>query len=63
MKRSNYSPPSFRAENNYRYYNDKALKRLIFIKRCRALDMNLKEIEEALIQLEKTAETKLLRCE
>lgn len=23
--------PSFRAENNYRYYNDEALKRLIFI--------------------------------
>ena len=44
--------PSFRAENNYRYYNDEALKRLIFIKRCRALDMNLKEIE-ALIELEK----------
>lgn len=44
--------PSFRAENNYRYYNDDALKRLIFIKRCRALDMNLKEIE-ALIELEK----------
>lgn len=44
--------PSFRAENNYRYYDDHALKRLIFIKRCRALSMSLKEIE-TLIALEK----------
>lgn len=44
--------PSFRAENNYRYYNQETLKRLILIKRCRALDMTLKEIE-TLIKLEK----------
>ena len=37
--------PSFRGDNNYRYYQDNALKRLIFIKRCRALDISLKEIE------------------
>ena len=43
--------PSFRADNNYRYYDDEALKRLIFIKRCRALDMSLKEIK-LLIELE-----------
>lgn len=43
--------PRFRAENNYRYYDDQALKRLIFIKRCRSLDLSLKEIE-TLIQLE-----------
>ena len=43
--------PSFRGENNYRYYQDDALKRLIFIKRCRALDISLKEIEY-LIELE-----------
>ena len=43
--------PSFRGENNYRYYQDDALKRLIFIKRCRALDISLKEIEN-LIELE-----------
>jgi DNA-binding transcriptional MerR regulator len=34
-----------------RYYQDDALKRLIFIKRCRALDISLKEIEY-LIELE-----------
>ena len=43
--------PSFRGENNYRYCQDDALKRLIFIKRCRALDISLKEIEY-LIELE-----------
>ena len=40
--------PSFRADNNYRYYDDEALKRLIFIKRCRALDMSLQEISQLL---------------
>ena len=48
--------PSFRAENNYRYYNDEALKRLIFIKRCRALDMTLHEITQL---LEKTQHPEL----
>lgn len=43
--------PTLRAENNYRYYDDDTLKRLIFIKRCRALDLSLKEIE-TLIALE-----------
>ncbi|MCO8046106.1 Cd(II)/Pb(II)-responsive transcriptional regulator [Acinetobacter bohemicus] len=43
--------PNFRASNQYRYYTEDALKRLIFIKRCRALGMSLKEIEH-LIQLE-----------
>ena len=47
--------PSFRADNNYRYYDDEALKRLIFIKRCRALDMSLKEIE-LLIELEQKSD-------
>ena len=51
-EKKNLIQPSFRAENNYRYYNDEALKRLILIKRCRALDMTLKEIE-TLIELEK----------
>ena len=36
---------SFRADNNYKYYDDETLKRLIFIKRCRALDMTLHEVE------------------
>lgn len=43
--------PSFRGSNNYRYYHDDALKRLTFIKRCRALDMSLKEIDY-LLELE-----------
>lgn len=47
--------PNFRASNQYRYYGEDALKRLIFIKRCRALGMSLKEIEY-LIQLEQNPE-------
>lgn len=43
--------PNFRANNSYRYYAEDSLKRLLFIKRCRALDMSLKEIE-TLIALE-----------
>ncbi|QXW27567.1 Cd(II)/Pb(II)-responsive transcriptional regulator [Acinetobacter johnsonii] len=43
--------PSFRGANNYRYYNDDALRKLVFIQRCRALDMTLKEIQR-LIELE-----------
>lgn len=50
-EKKNLLEPSFRRDNNYRYYQDEALKRLIFIKRCRALDISLKEIEY-LIQLE-----------
>jgi Cd(II)/Pb(II)-responsive transcriptional regulator len=47
--------PSFRADNNYRYYAEDALKRLQFIQRCRALDLSLKEIE-TLIALEQQPE-------
>ena len=43
--------PSFRADNNYRYYDENILKRIIFIKRCRSLDLSLNEIER-LIELE-----------
>ncbi len=50
-EKKNLLEPSLRGDNNYRYYQDEALKRLIFIKRCRALDISLKEIEY-LIQLE-----------
>ena len=41
---------SFRAENNYKYYDDEALKRLVFIKRCRSLDMTLHEIRQLIEQ-------------
>ncbi len=43
--------PNFRANNQYRYFDEHALKRLIFIKHCRDLGMSLKEIE-TLIALE-----------
>ncbi len=43
---------SFRADNNYKYYDDETLKRLIFIKRCRALDMTLHEVEVLLEQIQ-----------
>lgn len=43
---------SFRADNNYKYYDDEALKRLIFIKRCRSLDMTLHEITQLLEQIQ-----------
>lgn len=35
-----------RANNNYRYYDDRALQQLIFIRHCRELGMSLKEIQE-----------------
>ncbi len=38
--------PCFRGDNNYRYYDDDARQRLIFIKHCRALDMSLQEISQ-----------------
>lgn len=50
-EKKNLIRPTLRGDNNYRYYDDEALKRLIFIKRCRALDLSLKEIEH-LIELE-----------
>lgn len=50
-EKRNLVKPSFRADNNYRYYDENTLKRIIFIKRCRALDISLSEIEH-LIELE-----------
>lgn len=50
-EKKNLIEAPLRGENNYRYYDHEALKRLIFIKRCRALDLSLKEIE-TLIALE-----------
>ena len=54
-EKKGFIQPNFRASNQYRYYGEDALKRLLFIKRCRALDMSLKEIE-TLIQLEQNPE-------
>ena len=50
-EKKNLLQPSFRADNNYRYYGEEMFKRLTFIKRCRALDMSLNEIK-SLIELE-----------
>ncbi|MFW8589683.1 Cd(II)/Pb(II)-responsive transcriptional regulator [Glaciecola sp. 2405UD65-10] len=33
-----------RTQSNYRSYSDEALKQLLFIKQCRALDMTIEEI-------------------
>ena len=46
----------YRADNQYRYFDCQTLKRLFMIKRCRSLDMNLREIEQ-LIQLEQHPES------
>ena len=45
--------PSFRGANNYRYYDEKILNKLIFIKRCRALEISLNEITQ-LLELEQS---------
>jgi DNA-binding transcriptional MerR regulator len=45
--------PEFRANNQYRYFNESSLKRLLLIKRYRSLNIGLKEIEN-LIGLEHT---------
>lgn len=41
--------PPLRGANNYRYYSKETLKRLLFIQRCRALDLSLKEIETLIL--------------
>lgn len=61
-EKRNLVKPSFRADNNYRYYDENTLKRIIFIKRCRALDISLSEIEH-LIELEQKIATKLSRSQ
>ena len=47
-EKKGFIQPNFRANNQYRYYSDDVLKRLIFMKHCRALNMSLKEIEKLL---------------
>lgn len=43
--------PTLKAENRYRYYDDECLKKLIFIKNCRSLDMSIQEIQQLLLLL------------
>jgi len=47
----NLIKPNFRANNQYRHFDEKAFKRLFFIKHYHDLGMSLKEIE-TLIALE-----------
>ena len=41
-------PKPARSEGNFRLYDDVHLKRLLFIRRCRAMDMRLDEIRQLL---------------
>jgi Cd(II)/Pb(II)-responsive transcriptional regulator len=45
-------PEPARGENNYRRYGNEHVERLAFIRRCRALDMSLAEIEILLAAIE-----------
>ncbi|MBF7681939.1 MerR family transcriptional regulator [Acinetobacter sp. B5B] len=44
--------PPLRADNNYRYYDQDSLTRLVFIRHCRELGMSLKEIQALHEQLQ-----------
>ncbi|MGJ7523562.1 Cd(II)/Pb(II)-responsive transcriptional regulator [Variovorax sp. LT1P1] len=46
-------PAPRRTENNYRFYGDEHIERLIFIRHCRSLDMALGEIR-ALLRFKET---------
>lgn len=48
-EKKNLVSPPIRGSNNYRYYSEVALDRLLFIQRCRALDLSLKEIETLIL--------------
>jgi DNA-binding transcriptional MerR regulator len=52
-EKKGFIQPNFRANNQYRYYGDDSLKKLMFIKHCRALEMSLKEIR-SLLELEQS---------
>lgn len=41
-------PPPLRQENGYRFYQNEHLHRLAFVRRCRDLDMSLKDIARLL---------------
>lgn len=44
-------PPLRNIENNYRHYSDAHLEKLLFIRRCRSLDMTHEEIRALLMAL------------
>jgi Cu(I)-responsive transcriptional regulator len=37
------------AENGYRYYNDKTLQELVFVRRCRGFDFSIEDIRKMLL--------------
>lgn len=41
-------PPPYRSSSNYRIYNESHLRRLLFIRNCRSLDMSLAEVRRLL---------------
>lgn len=43
-EKKNLLQPTFREHNQYRYYNEDALKKLLFIKHCRELGIAIHEI-------------------
>ncbi len=49
-------PEPGRSEGNFRLYEQKHLERLLFIRRCRSLDMTLEEIRSLLQVQEKPAD-------
>lgn len=44
--------PVYKAENQYRYYDQSSLARLRFIKNCRNLDLSITEIIQLLSEIE-----------
>lgn len=44
--------PVYKAENQYRYYDQSSLARLTFIKNCRNLDLSITEITQLLSEIE-----------
>lgn len=50
-------PKTMRGDNGYRLYQEKHLKRLQFIRRCRELGFSLKEIRELLSLVDKKTYT------
>ncbi|MDO6646824.1 MerR family DNA-binding protein, partial [Acinetobacter guillouiae] len=51
-EKKNLIRSSYSADNNYKYYDDETIKRHIFIKRCRALDMTLHDSTQLLEHLQ-----------
>lgn len=47
-KRGILSQPLRSAENNYRIYNQNHIEQLLFVRRCRSLDISLDEIKQLL---------------